>query len=59
MDFMNEFLLKGFYIKPRGTDQAPLAHDTPCPREMYDFLLRLVSRKDRRVGEKPIRRGRC
>jgi hypothetical protein len=57
VDFMNEFLSKGFYPKPRGIDVSPIAHTPPCAREVYDLMLRKANWKDRPWRDKVIRAG--
>jgi len=51
------FIPYGFYLRARAICDSEVAHASPLIREIWDYFLREANHKQRKVGDKTIRRG--
>jgi hypothetical protein len=47
----------GFYLKARSIQESVMAHETPCCREVWDYLLREANYKPQKYSGFIIERG--
>lgn len=56
---MTNKIAGGYYIKARCIDDSEIATSPPHVREIWDWILRNTNHRDKKIGDKIIKRGQC